>query len=44
MVEHTDRKLISNKNPPPVGQGKGKGIYFTSWMMGRIMGRRLVRS
>ena len=42
MVEHTDRKLISNKNPPPVEQGNG--IYFTSWMMGRIMGRRLVRS
>ena len=42
MVEHTGRELIFNKNPPPVGQGKG--IYFTSWMMGRIMGRRLVRS
>ena len=42
MVEHTGRKLIFNKNPLPVGQGNG--IYFTSWMMGRIMGRRLVRS
>jgi len=40
---HSGRKLISTKIPTHGRAGIGDD-YFTSWIMGRIMGRRLVRS
>ena len=40
---HSGRKLISTKIPAHGRAGIGDD-YFTSWIMGRIMGRRLVRS